>query len=269
MFFLTTKKYISSFCKKFFDEILPFYPENIRNKVKLLTLKDIDLSFETSSNWFTQQVCKIYISNHIQSTFYVLLDVKNHFIRYVDERYFLNSKNKGFLYRESHGDNMLYYYHNCLQYFSQECPYKENVSRKYQTVTPFLFVTDLCKDLIKYIEMREGVSLKTFFLNKKLYTEFFFYEAYLLFSNKMNNYYEIIDRPLPFSTIGNCNPELNYNNYDSKKFILQDESIKMFAIHRFVIPQLSDEYKRNLLFFYSHFYKSDIIDFINRKIFSM
>jgi len=208
--------YMDAFKKLFFSEIIKCYPNYLHEKIVLMNSEEIGLPFERSS-WFTQQIAKIQFSKYIKAKYYVVLDGKNHFkekITYND--FFYNEK--PILYFNSHGDKMLEFYNNCLTYFDVECPRKEYVNKrlKIQTITPFIFITEICSNLIDYVKNRENTSFVQFINNKKTYTEFFFYYAYLIHLNLCDLYH--FSEKQNVIIIGALDPKIYlYNSWDSKK----------------------------------------------------
>jgi hypothetical protein len=69
-----------------------------------------------------------------------------------------------------------------------------------QTITPFLFITHECRDLIHFVETKEQKHFNEFFIESKMYTEFYFYYSYLTHCNK-HNLYEINLAYTPFATV--------------------------------------------------------------------
>jgi len=247
-----------------FEDIINYYPEHIKNKVKLLFLDDLNLDF-SQSNWFTQQLIKIEIAKKISTKYYLMLDTKNHFIKNITKELFFSSNNKPFMYfNDSGGPGSPFdiYYNNCLDYFDVKCP-NTNLGLgdlKVQTTTPFLFITKACLNLMNYVEKKEQTSFRDFFVESKKYTEFYFYYSYLIFSNK-ENHYDYNRAHHPVITVGHQDPKTAYyNSWEYKKHILETEYIALFSLHRYSISILDSEYKKSLIEFYTNIYKnSDLL----------
>jgi hypothetical protein len=149
------------------------------------------------------------------------------------------------------------YYDNCLQYFGVECPHKSRNlgSLIIQTTTPFIFITDMCINLINHIKQKENVNFEIFFIESKKYTEFYFYYSYVLYNSKQS-LYEYNTSHCPVITIGPQDPQTAYfNSWAYKKHILDTEHICIFSIHRHSIWILDSEYKKSLIEFYTNIYK--------------
>ena len=244
------------FKEKFYNEIIQYYPNELIEKIKLLYLEDLNLDFEYS-NWFTQQLIKLEISKHISSDYYVVLDSKNHFINEITIDYFFNN-NIPYLYFNCHNEKMLEFYYNSLNYFNVKCPYSNNnnfnENFKLQATTPFLFITKECINLINHVERQENRIFKDFFVESMKFTEFFFYYAYLIFSNKYLYYEYKIDLQ-PIVTVGPQDPNTCYfNTWEYKQNTLDNNKIYVFSLHRESFYILNNSYKEKLLEFYKNIY---------------
>jgi hypothetical protein len=254
-------KFFHLFNSTFINIILNFYPDNIRDKIKLLSLSDINITDNETSTWFSQQRVKIEISKFITSKYYVVLDSKTHFIHKINKDYFFNNE-KPRLYFNTVNIEMLTYYNNCFDYFKISCPNESKMPtfNKIQTITPFLFITNECLNLINYIEQNEQISFGDFFLHQQKYTEFYLYYAFLAFTKKRWLYSYMAHKRQPIIVIGRQNPaEHSYNSWEHKIRILQKFDISVFSLHRKSIGILDAKYKQSLLEFYKSIYNDDII----------
>ena len=149
-----------------------YYPKNSLSKVNIIYRDNI---FDKGQKycWRNQQYFKLYISNYVESKYYVILDGKNHFIRKVNLNDFIkNDKPK--LYLNNTG-SMITYYRNCLEYFKIKDPfeYKYNDDNSkgignsiLLTTTPYIFITQQVKNMTKYVESKEKTSFYNFFMKK-------------------------------------------------------------------------------------------------------
>jgi len=264
--FNDSKSLNESFKEIFYKEVICCYPNELIEKIKLLFLEDLKVDLDYS-NWFTQQLVKLEVSKSVSSDYYVILDSKNHFINEITIDYFFNN-NTPYLYFNCHNEKMLEFYYNSLNYFNVKCPYTSNNNNfneyfKLQVSTPFLFITQECKNLINYVEKQENKSFKDFFMETMKFTEFFFYYAYLVFSNKYLYYDYKIDLQ-PVVTIGPQDPATNhFNTWEYKKTTLRNNKIYVFSLHRECFTVLDNSYKEKLLKFYKKIYKNiNIIELI-------
>jgi hypothetical protein len=255
------------FREQFYKKIIKYYPEYLVNKIKLLSLHDIGLKFNQTS-WFTQQIVKVHIAKFIETFYYIILDGKNHFKeKIIYDDFFYN--NKPILNFNIHGEPMLKFYNNCLNYFNVECPYKNNSNKflKIQTITPFIFIKEISIQLINYIENRENMSFTKFINDNKKYTEFFLYYSFLIFMKKSELYY--YSNKQYVITIGCVDPKIHpFNGWENKKPCLENKEYKVISLHRGSIKFLDKEYKDNLFNFYCNNYKDiKIKDTINSILF--
>ena len=246
----------TAFKKLFEENIINYYPREIRDRVNLVFLDDISLDFKLS-NWFTQQVVKIVVAKIIKSEYYVVIDAKNHFIENITIDYFFRN-NKPYLYFNPNPDKLLQYYNNCLDYFNVNSHFNHRNNRfKVQTTTPFLFITKECLNLIKHIEDNENMSFDTFFICKSKFTEFFLYHAFLIYSKKDDLYDYEYNKIHPSVIVGN-NKEY-YNTWEYKQNIFNTNKIYVFSLHRLCFFILDQEYKENLIEFYKTKYNNEEI----------
>lgn len=239
-----------------FNAIINYYPKNVRHKVKLLFLRDLDLEF-AYSDWFTQQLVKIEISKKVGTKYYIILDAKNHFIKHISKDTFFDKNNKPYIYFNDSGSIFNDYYSNCLNYFNVNCPNMDlNLGNlKIQTTTPFIFITKQCLNLLSHVESKENKTFKQFFIESKKYTEFYFYYSYLIYCNKHKKYHHTTAYH-PVVTIGPQDPKTcSFNTWDNKKYYLNNENIYTFSLHRHSIYVLDSHYKKSLIEFYTNIYK--------------
>lgn len=241
-----------------------YYPKNLFSKVNII-YRDNIFDKDKKSSWRNQQYFKLYISNYVESKYYVILDGKNHFIRKVNLNDFIkNDKPK--LYLKNPG-KMIKYYKNCLKYFKIKDPfeYKYNNSnsignRILLTTTPYIFITKQVKNMINHIESKEKESFYNFFMKKTSITEFYLYSTYLIFSNNIDKH-EMVQLDNFVVTIFH-NPNVDGNKYNNKKHAITDPKVKVFGLHRMAVENMDNNYKNNLLTLYSNFFDKKTCDMI-------
>jgi hypothetical protein len=249
------------------DNILPFYPENLRSKVKIVYNKDISASFEgNSSNWYNQQVLKLLIANIVESKYYLLMDGKNHFIKNITYKDYFNKNNfpKIFVW---HPGSMIKYYYSSLEYFKIKDPYNLQNSTNcdlFLTTTPFLMCKNDVLGMIEYIVKRENDTFYNYFMkNTDKHTEFYLYIAYLIFKKRIR-FCDIV------STNFSCimgHPLGQWNSYEDNALpIINIPRIKIFGLHRAAIANMDDKCKQNMLTFYHLYYDDDTCEFIKNNI---
>ena len=257
-------------CLELFEEsknIKTFYPINLQNKIKLLSLKDLGIDSEVQSSWFSQQKIKLEVARYIKNKYYVVLDSKNHFISEIKKDFFIKN-DKPRLYFNSIGEEMLQYYNNCMYYFNTTCPnINTNKNLKIQTTTPFVFIKEECLNLMNYIEKKENTKFGTFFMSEQKYTEFYLYYAYLTYSKKRYLYSHLHNIYQPCLTIGKQDPNKHYyNSWEYKIKTYKNRRISIFSIHRNSINIIDNTYKLKLLEFYDSVYNDSKIKLLLKTI---
>lgn len=257
--------------------LIEYYPENIRFKVKIIYVDDLGKSYKYpgwESNWHTQQITKLVISNIVLSKYYLILDSKNHFIR--DTNYFDFFNEDGLPYKVfKSGVNKPYRWYNCLNYF--EVPYNDTTSvPEFNNITPFMMITKEVVDMIRYIEEREMCDFYDFFMKENYgnkYTEFFLYGGYLTMVGHTSMY---VDPPLPICLSLFLAPvsSMSMYTYDMIfKKSLSNSYIKITGLHRRTLKDEGEykgiglEYKQQLIDeFYPTFFNTSECNFIRDEI---
>ena len=239
----------------YLQEYISWLPDYLRGKVKLIHRDNLINKQET--NWYNQQILKILISQIVESDYYLILDTKNHFIRnvYIEDYFYYSApaaRPKLFI-----GDagSMIQYYKNCLNYFDV----KSNV--KALTTTPFLMNKNITIEMIQFIEKKENKSFYTFFMeNKALYTEFYLYQSFLIYSNSKyylcnKNYSSVMNHPLT-----------DWNSLNKYEETLKNDNIKCFGLHRNSIKYFTKQDKIQLIKMYELYYPDFVLEFIKKCI---
>ena len=250
-----------------FTEIITFYPSPIQTKVKIIYNTEIDDCFHNStSSWSNQRIIKLLVAKMVSSPYYLVLDSKNHFIRNITiDDYFDGTK--PILFHHNPG-NMIRYYYNCLQYFDTKDPfnYVSKGNHNLLTTTPFLMCKQDVLELIEYVVKREKEKFYLFFeKNNNNYCEFYLYSTYLIFKNKLK---DCSLKPINFITVFGINsPGWDSDSKNNRCLTaLHNPNLKCFGLHRKAIPLMDDEYKKNILLFYHHFFDDVTCDFIKKEI---
>ena len=251
------------------DDILPFYPENLRSKVKIVYNTDIDNCFKDKMHtfpWHNQQILKLLMANIVESKYYLLMDGKNHFVKKITRKDYFNKNNFPKIFVWDPG-NMIRHYYSCLDYFQIEDPYdfKNNKNCNiFLTTTPFLMCKNDVLEMIEYIEKRENDTFYNYFMkNTDKYTEFYLYITYLIFKKRIR-FCDIVSTN--FSCImGHALGQ--WNSYEDNALpIINIPRIKIFGLHRGAIANMDDKYKQNMLTFYHLYYDDDTCEFIKNNI---
>ena len=251
------------------DDILPFYPENLRNKVTVVYNRDVHNCFKNNIlefPWHKQQILKLLVANIVKSKYYLILDGKNHFIKNIIYSDYFNENGFPKLFVWDPGP-MIKYYHSCLDYFQIKDPYDFKNTKEpniFLTTTPFLMCKDDVLEMIKYIVKKENDTFFNFFMKRfDLHTEFYLYITYLIFKNKIQfcnitnvNYSSIMNGDLG-----------KWNSYEDNALpIINIPHIKIFGLHRTAISKGDHIFKQNMLTFYHLYYDDKTCEFIKNNI---
>jgi hypothetical protein len=255
--------------KRNMKDIIEYYPKELQKKVVVIYYCDMNLHTDfLKEGWQLQQLIKLYISKIIHSEYYCVLDAKNHFLKKMNMNDFFDTENNYYIFTSCGALTYNYYMKNCLQYFSLDVKYYEkyckNNDKLISMSTPFIFETQVVKDLMLYIEERENTIFEKYFMNNKNITEFYLYGAYLLTNCEKVNYRfkEIIHT----SIHKNPNEEWSQNFINNELY--KENNWKIFGLHRVAPYEMTYEYKSNVMKMYNLFYINDkeIIKFIENTI---
>lgn len=261
------------------EDIIPFYPDYIRDNVHLKNGIDI-LGIEVKSSWYNQQILKILAATFVESEHYLILDGKNHFIRNVTYKDYINDDGTQKLFLSHVSPSCLVFYDNCLKYFNIKDPFNINTQYLSYTIvihTPFVMSKLISLELINYIQDKEKTSFLNFFMSiikspkENHICEFYLYSTYLIFTNRLNKTMLYPTKSSKIHGISSSSESYIYENIGwasiSKiESAIKNPHINCFGIHRRAPTYLSDTYKSKLLELYELFYDKDICEFIKTSI---
>lgn len=234
-------------CERFIiDEIQPSLTW-LASRVVLLSCKDF--GFNTSqSGWRSQQAIKLLVSNYIKSTYYLMLDAKNHFVRnvFISDFFSTEGKPRARLKMLKDSDKQKKWLANSYSFFGLKLPLGEIASGV--TITPYVLVTSVVRELVETIQDM-GKNVADVFLSEKSGrpTEFFLYYAFI--SHKKLSYDQVYSCTMsPQSTIFSTYPRTDAQ-FKSIIENVSEPGCFMFAIHRARLSSLTVDQKmqvRNL-----------------------
>lgn len=164
--------------EQFFDQkILPELGQ-VASRARLVDGKTMVGSKLKRTDWRSQQSLKLLAARHVSSPQFLVLDSKNHFIRPVDSATFIDADGRLRTHRYGFNEKFRSKFDNACQYFgvAELDPNLEAMP----TATPFLMSTKAVCELVSDVETREKKPFQTFFTESGVFTEFYFYFAYLL-----------------------------------------------------------------------------------------
>ena len=213
--------------------------------------------------WWLQQYIKLYLAKLIEKEYYCVLDAKNHFIKNVGKKDFFTDDGKYYIFISDgcNTDGHHNFSKNSFKYFGIKPEY--NISKKIfiSMSTPFIFDKKQVIQMFNNIEKNEKTSFENWFLSNKNITEFYIYGAFIEYNKSQNHKFKKI-----IHTSLHNNPNTDWSlKFVNDKLYLED-NWKVFGLHRKAPPQMSSEYKENLINMYKQFYDDKIIAFITENI---
>ena len=168
----------AAFAARFESEVLPEYGD-LAARVRLVSRAALVPDTFNSTGWRAQQALKLLIVSCITADAYIVLDAKNHFLRPVSYRTFVDSEGRFSSTRYVINGNMREYFDHSLRYFGLDP--QEFARAAMPATTPYILYAPLVRHLITYIEARESITFSRFFLKRTRYvTEFFMYFGFML-----------------------------------------------------------------------------------------
>lgn len=214
----------------------------LKNRVKIVAGASLAPPEAFSwSGWWSQQILKLMVAQIVETPRYLCLDAKNVLV-FPLRRKFLERREKPRSFEIDYTTHSsLRWLRHTLDYFGLP---ETHIKAFVPTTTPFVLVTDLVKELIRYIEGREGTSLAAAFLKHQL-TEFFLYGGFLKATNRFN--YDVSGEE--------CHTVWDVVHGDDyvHGIIKQTEKKKLpfFSVHRRAIPKLSEHARQEIIRFWT------------------
>lgn len=234
----------------FEEVILPLF-NSFKDAICLIDATTLGVDHNGGADpYIAQQALKLTIATLSDKSHYLMLDAKNHFIRKLRRDDLFTEDGKPISHLQIHGG----YLKTCLE---ESCKYFDvDVDTDKQvlpTVTPYLMITALVRDLLEEVKKREGTGIYELILKNNKLTEFLLYFSYLTYRGGKSHFYGF--EPKPYATLFTKWPESEIDINRVLDSTLHD-SVWMFSVHSKRFQQL----------------KSNEIDFISnlwveRKLF--
>ncbi|UTW59127.1 hypothetical protein KFE96_02125 [Kordiimonas sp. SCSIO 12603] len=239
--------------RDFFEEnIRPLYG-SLAPKLKLFNRADLtgDYVF-IHRDWFSQQIMKLRIAEHIENSAYIILDSKNHFTRHVKREDFVAPDGRlklafmkfqtdsSFFRRLWSGGKVGYDIPRRLvgsfEYFGLKP--EKYLQQIVPTTTPFPLYRDISLNLINEIETRENKRFEDWFETYFTATEFYLSQAFPLYKGIEN---EMLY--LPSKRLGNIifPGNVSIADIDQRLNKHRKQGYFSFGVHRKAFNGLNDE----------------------------
>jgi hypothetical protein len=189
------------------------------------------------SGWFSQQVLKLTVARLVSTDRYVVLDGKNHLVHPLSRSDVEAPSGKPRSFLMSFRDHpMRPFFENTLAYFGLD-PHG-HLDGFTPTTTPFTLPSQRVRDLVEWIESREGRTFaEAFVWDGYKRSEFFLFAAYLLSKGeRLSDLYEFSAAPSPAIW-----PESTGAESIAAIAKCEREQSPFFAVHRRAFPSLDAE----------------------------
>jgi hypothetical protein len=119
--------------------------------------------------------------------------------------------------------------------------------------------------MITYIETKESTTFHDFFYNRKKYTEFFLYFAWICFQS--NKDYVYVDEYIDNIIIGPADPNIyHWNTWEHKKYYLDKKRPSVFSLSSKCVKFIDDTYKAEIMNFYNEMYNDSVVNDLLKQI---
>ena len=186
--------------------------------------------------WWKQQLLKLAITRHIETDTYLVLDGKTLLARELlpSDLFAADGKPKMAISGYA-GHPLQWFFDKAVAYFSLDR--EKWIGAFVETAPPFMIDTAICRELIAYLEAREGKPFEPAFLATGV-TEFFLYGAYILSQrHALDAVYAIADL--------NCQTiwphEASLDKAREKFATMASTQSAFFSVHRRALGKMSDE----------------------------
>lgn len=213
-------------CREVFERtILPLF-HNFKGAICLTDAATLGVQHNNGANpYIAQQALKLSIAKLCDKKHYLVLDAKNHFIRKLERDDLFGETGKPISHLQIHGG----YLKTCLKescdYFEVDVDFDKAVL---PTVTPYLMITSLVRDLLEEVKKREGAGIYELICKNDRLTEFLLYFSYLTYRGGMTNFYHFTAKP--YATLFTKWPE---TESDIKRVLesTSNKNVWMFSVH--------------------------------------
>ena len=198
---------------------------------------------ENLNGWQIQQALKIFATHNSSADGVVIIDAKHVFLKKMtledycfDGLYKMPVTTQAIHIGKNRGEAFM----NCYKFFDLD--WRNYIDKSLPTVTPFIFDTLIVRDLYRYVERKVSVDFESFFLsNLNIYTEFYFYGAYVNRLNALESIYVNVNNFNPIFWGGENDVA---NQFQS---LTRDGRIQSIGLHRRFIEMHRPGIMKNLI----------------------
>jgi hypothetical protein len=158
----------------------------LSDRVQLMRGRDI-ANVPPADGWYSQQVLKLMTSAFVKSERHVILDAKSYFIFDLQREFLEAPDGRACVNTYSYDQHPLReYFERTLNFIGVDPdPHLRNFTA---SVPPFIFYTQIVRELIADISTRHGRRFEEIFIERQV-TEFFLYTGYLLQRGRLSALY--------------------------------------------------------------------------------
>lgn len=216
----------------FEEVILPLF-KNFKDAICLVDAATLGVNHSEGADPYVAQLAlKLSAAALSDKNYYLVLDAKNHFIRKLRRNDLFTESGKPISHLQIHGG----YLKTCLE---ESCKYfdvdVDTAKQVLPTVTPYLMITSLVRDLLEEVKKREGTGIYELILKNNKLTEFLLYFSYLTYRGGKSHFYGF--EPKPYATLFTKWPE---TDEDIKRVLdsTSNDSVWTFSVHSKRFQQL-------------------------------
>lgn len=149
------------------------------SRVRIVAANELQDGSLSVNGWRKQQTLKLLVARQVESASYVTLDAKNHFIKNSSVSSFLDNEGRMKTFHARQRGSLMQYFINAAKYFDLDP--EKYLDEAMPATTPFVLSTSIVRNMMSFIEAKEGVPFETFFHSPhRNVTEFFLYFAYMV-----------------------------------------------------------------------------------------
>jgi hypothetical protein len=216
----------------FESKILPLF-KTFKKAVSVIDAVSLGIQqYDGANLYIAQQALKLSIATLSDKSHYLVLDAKNHLIRKLRRTDLFAEDGKPISHLQIHRDYSKTRLEESCKYFEVDVDTNKQVL---PTVTPYLMITSLVRDLLEEVKKREGTNIYDLILKNDRLTEFLLYFSYLTYRGGKSHFYSF--KPKPYATLFTRWPE---SESDIKKVLdsTLNDNVWMFSVHSKRFQQL-------------------------------
>jgi uncharacterized protein DUF6492 len=222
------------------QDVLPEYGD-LSAKVTLIPADDLYRFRHPEAGWHTQMALKLLAAPRVSSTWYLVLDAKNHFIRSTTVGDFFSKSGRG-LYPPDNFGSLQEHFVNAAKLFGVEP--EGLIDSFFSPVTPSILHRQSVLDLNEAVVRMTGKSIGDLIVQFDVpYTEFILYSLYLYSVDGFDALYQ--PSPSITTTIWKENA-MDSGSFERKMTQARSMTTLCFSVHRLAREVLTSEQRQQI-----------------------